>query len=187
MTTVLAIDPSLAATGLAWWRDGHSRVTTIHTSARDRAEDRWDRIVVGILRRRDPALGRTVAVIEGRITPGEDAVQTAMDLAELRGVIRYGLRRLDIPCAEVHPSSLKVYATGNGRASKQSMVDAARGRLGHHFHCADDNQADAGFLLAAALHHYGHPLWAPPAKNRQALDRITWPTFTLQEEVTANA
>jgi crossover junction endodeoxyribonuclease RuvC len=187
MTTILAIDPSLAATGLAWWVDGRTRVTTVCTSPRDRDEDRWHRIAMAILTRRDPTPGKTIAVIEGRITPGEDAVQTAMDLAELRGVIRYGLHQCRIPVAEMHPSTLKLWATGNGRASKQSMMDAARGRLGHVAHCQDDNQADALWLLAAALHHYGaFPLWRPPVKNLRALSTPAWPAFTI-ERTTINA
>ena len=182
MTTIIAIDPSLTGTGLVTWRDGRIFVSTVATSSTDRPEDRHHTIVMRILRMVDPAgPTRTLAVMEGRITPSEDAVQTAMDLAELRGVINHGLRVQRVARVDVHPGTLKVYATGNGRSNKAAMQTAARGRLGEHAYVGNDNESDALWLLAIALHHYGQPLWSPPIKNLEAVEKSAWPPFTLED------
>jgi len=178
MTTILAIDPSLASTGLVAWRDGRFHVATITTTPTAAPEERHHAIAMRILAMRDTT-GPTLAVIEGRITPPPEAVEVAMDLAELRGVILHGLHQCGIPVAAVHPGTLKVYATGNGRASKQDMVVAARGRLGAHLFVANDDEADAAWLLALALEHYGQPLCPLPRKNRTAVAKPKWPPFTL--------
>ena len=188
MTTVVAIDPSLTGTGLCTWRDGRFYLDTIHTTPNIPAPERHHRIVMRVL-----GMAPDLAVIEARIdiapraeivngkakvTAGQRGNST-LDLAELRGVIMYGLWSRKVPVAVVHPATLKAYATGNGGANKQAMLTAARGRLGEHFFVRTDDEADAAFLLAAALDHYGAPLWRPPAKQRAALDRITWPAFSL--------
>lgn len=179
MTTVVAGDLSLSATGLAAWRDG--RVfppTTIKTLPKMPTEDRHHIIVMRLLAM---AVGPTLYVLEGRIKPADEAVNTAMDLAELRGVVNYAIRQRGHTRADVNPLTLKVYATGNGRANKQAMVLAARGRLGKHAHVEDDNQADALWLLAMTLDHYGRPLVRLPTKNRDAAGRPPWPPFTLEQ------
>lgn len=180
MTTVIGVDPSLASTGLVTWRDGRFYTSTVVTSPRDKTEQRHHTIVMRILGMRDPTPGRTLVVMEGRITPGEDAVQTAMDLAELRGVLNHGIHVAALPKVDVHPSTLKVYATGNGHASKADMEVAARGRLGRHLHCANDDESDAAWLVAIAIHHYDRPLCPLPRKHLVAVERPTWPPFTLE-------
>lgn len=180
MTTIIGVDPSLSSTGLVTWRDGRFYVSTVATGPRDKTEQRHHTIVMRILGMRDPQPGRTLIAMEGRITPGEDAVQTAMDLAELRGVLNHGAHVAGVPKVDVHPSTLKVYATGNGRASKADMQVAARGRLGEHLHCANDDEADAAWLVAIALDHYGRALCRLPAKHRVAVGKPPWPPFTLE-------
>jgi crossover junction endodeoxyribonuclease RuvC len=183
MTTVIGVDPSLSGTGLVTWRDGRFYVSTVATPPTMKREARHNHIAMSLLAMRDPD-GPTLIVMEGRITPGEGAIQTAMDLAELRGAINVAVHimggRQEMAKVDVHPSTLKVYATGNGHANKAAMLTAARGRLGHLFHVRDDNQADAAFLCLAALHHYGVALWLPPAKNLRALATPKWPPFTLE-------
>ena len=56
-------------------------------------------------------------------------------------------------CVSVHTATLKKRTTGNGRASKDDMIAAARDRWKHE--PADDNEADALCLLAYALEQYG--------------------------------
>lgn len=184
MTTVLAVDPSLTSTGVVKWQDGRFTVRTIRTMPGDERSARHHRIVMELLAMRDPKPGRTLCSIEGRITPPDGAVQTAMDLAELRGAICLGLFTQGIPRAEVHPSTLKVYATGRGNASKADMLVAARGRLSTHFVATNDDEADAGWICALTLHHYGMPLWRVPATNLRALATTRaakpgWPAFVL--------
>lgn len=61
-----------------------------------------------------------------------------------------------IPCHGVHPGTLKKWATGNGKATKEQMIEAARThwptvQLKDH----QDNEADALMLLNWALTHLG--------------------------------
>lgn len=179
MTTIVGIDPSLASTGLAVWRDGRFYVSTLATRPGQDPAARHHYTVSRCLSVADPQPGHTLYVVEERITPGPDAVQTAMDLAELRGVINYGIHAKGHRRVDVHPGTLKVYATGNGRANKAAMLVAARGRLGTHAYTNNDDEADALWLVAIALHHYGLPLWSPPKKNLTAVGKPAWPAFLL--------
>jgi len=77
----------------------------------------------------------------------------------------------------VGPTQVKKYATGKGGASKAAMVAEAIRRLGYAGH--DDNEADALWLRAMALDHYGHPLCPMPAVNRAALAKVHWPELTV--------
>jgi Holliday junction resolvasome RuvABC endonuclease subunit len=181
VTTVIGVDPSLSSTGLVTWRDGRIFVATVVTAPGLPAPMRHDMIVMRILGMVDPAgPSHTLVVIEGRITPADDAVQTAMDLAELRGVINYGLHVRNVNRVDVHPATLKVFATGNGHASKANMTLAARGRLGEHLHCANDDESDAAWLMSMAMHQYGRPLCRLPQKHLAALTRPKWPPFKLE-------
>ena len=188
--TFIGIDPSLRATGLVTWRSGRWFTTTIVTGPSTPRPARHHAIAMRILAMASPGGYRrgeaaTLAIMEARITPADvGAVQTAMDLAELRGVINHALHVQGVPVVEVHPSTLKVYATGTGRASKQDMLLAARGRLGEHLHVANDDEADAAWLTAMAVHRYVRPLCALPARNVAAMDRIKWPPLTPETGTT---
>ena len=59
----------------------------------------------------------------------------------------------DIELMTVHTATLKKYATGNGRASKEDMIQAARERFDREI--MDDNEADALFILAWAINQVG--------------------------------
>lgn len=66
-------------------------------------------------------------------------------LAELRGILLEVCDTLDIPEPEaVNPSTLKKWATGNGRASKEQMIRACREK--YRYEPPDDNAADACHL-----------------------------------------
>lgn len=181
MTTIIGIDLSLSSTGLVSWRDGRIYTATVETPAGWSAPVRHHHIVNRVLAQRDPKPGRTLAVVEARIKPSEEAMRgtSTLDLAELRGVVAYGLYSCHVAVAQVHPATLKLYATGNGHASKEAMFLAARGRLGSHAFIANHDEADALWLLAMALHRYGAPLCAMPKRNTLAVDRPQWPTFTI--------
>jgi len=55
--------------------------------------------------------------------------------------------------AAVHTATLKKHATGNGRADKAAMTEAAERRWG--LRPQDDNEADALAVLAYAIDSYG--------------------------------
>jgi crossover junction endodeoxyribonuclease RuvC len=180
MTTIIGVDPSLSATGLARWHDGHIVVTTVSTPVGELSAARHHTIVMRILGMRgtNTIKPATLVVIESPILPrGEDVKnrQVPLDLFALRAVIYHGLYSYGIPWVEVHPSTLKLYATGNGRASKADMLTAARGRLGKHLFAADHNEADAAWLMAMGVGQYVEPLCPLPQTNRKAMATPKWP------------
>ena len=71
------------------------------------------------------------------------------DLRELYGCLRAQIWRGGAVAATVYPSTLKLAATGSGRATKGQMIEAAR-RLG--FDPANGDEADAALLLQGITH-----------------------------------
>ncbi|MCY1134017.1 crossover junction endodeoxyribonuclease RuvC [Bacteroides fragilis] len=66
-------------------------------------------------------------------------------LAEFRGILLEVCDELNLPEPEfVNVSSLKKWATGNGRACKNEMMEICQTRF--NYHPTDDNEADA-FLI----------------------------------------
>jgi Holliday junction resolvasome RuvABC endonuclease subunit len=174
--TIMGLDLSLSATGLAVRKpDGRVHIRTIVTYPDTLRERRHHIIAEDILSFVDP--NNTIVVTERRIKPQEERTITAMELARVDAVVLYWLWRMGCIRVDVSPQTVKVYATGSGRASKPAMVAAALGRLGHVTYVADDNQADALWFMAMGCAQYGEPLVALPAKNTRAMDSVTWPTW----------
>lgn len=132
---VFGLDLSITAAGLApdgditetvggQARDGDRRLITIRNRVR-----RWLRV-----REYD------LAVLEGFAFGGSEVVAMAM----VHGVVRPELIAADIPYTVVYPSTLKMFATGKGVASKSEMQAAAEAMAGRKF--ADDNRAEAWLL-----------------------------------------
>lgn len=171
MTTIIGVDAALANTGIAIWRDGLMSVTTIHT-APGMPEERWQYIGdrVWAMARKDPD---TIVALEA-VFVGAKMMGTALELAYLHAVLRMGLFRLDVPVVVVDAMAVKQYAVGVGRATPREMI-AATSRLRLGFEVGDDHQADAAFLVALALDHYGMPMCQTSAAGRKALDRQSWP------------
>jgi crossover junction endodeoxyribonuclease RuvC len=109
-----------------------------------------------------------VAVIEGYSPGGPGGPWTMLRLGELGGAIRVRLFEHDIPFVEVAPSSLKHFATGNGKASKADMVEAAQYRGAG---VANDNEADAWHLRRVALAFYSGEEVSP------AIRALPWPSL----------
>lgn len=70
---------------------------------------------------------------------------------ELNGIVKWELARRDVPYTLVAPNTLKLFATGNGRASKSEMLAAARLIYSK---CPNDDVADALHLARYAYEHY---------------------------------
>ena len=68
--------------------------------------------------------------------------------AELRGVIKLVACELDVETVAINPTTLKSWATGNGRADKAQVIRAAKTLL--DVTTDDDNVADALFVLELA-------------------------------------
>lgn len=179
---VAAVDPSLTGTAVATtW----GALTTIRPGSRKGPQrlDHLERRLVA------EVAGADLVVLEGYSfgsgkRGGEDGDGTSfrMTTGEWGGVIRLALYRLGIPYVEVPPAKVKVFACGNGMASKPEVLLAAVKRLGYEGSSFDE--ADALWLLEMALHAYGWPSIPLPHKHTRALTEgrgvVEWPSLTKE-------
>jgi Holliday junction resolvasome RuvABC endonuclease subunit len=193
---VIGLDLSLTSTGVS---DGQS-VHAIQTTPDECLEARLDRLVRGVVSfalsptqwTDDFPQGRNadLAVIEA--PAWSKASQTGHEeLSALRVMVRHRLWRLGVPYALVPPTTLKLYTTGYGKATKQQMVAAIDTRHGTNLagHLVKDGRydmADAYALAAMGYDHAGHPLLpkgqtaedvdlALCLPHRASLDAVEWP------------
>ena len=177
---VVGLDLSLTSTGMS---DGQFHRVT-QTSPDDPLEYRMDRIT---RRAREFANGDGVgsraglAVIEaGAFSRGSQSA-AAEYLSALRFMVRRELWLMGIPFAMVTPTSLKLYTTGYGKATKLQMVEAVKARYGLDLTgvMVKDGRYDiADAMVLAAMGHawIGQPLPTEgPPPPRQPLLAVKWP------------
>lgn len=170
MSDVLALglDLSVASTGVAMpW--GETRTLKPRSTSKEPA-----RRLQEIVYRLDVWLRSSradVAVLEG-YSPHGPSGWTTLRLGELGGAVRVRLFELGIPYVEVPPASLKHFATGNGKATKADMVEAATAR-GAEVH--NDNEADAWHL-----HRLGKAFYVG-GELSEAIRSLPWPNLTKED------
>jgi Holliday junction resolvasome RuvABC endonuclease subunit len=171
------LDLSLCSTGMS---DG-TRTDVVQTSPKELMEERMDRITRGIVSFALADGGADLAVIEWSSygSPGS----SGEELAALRYMAIVRLWRLHIPVAKVSPATLKLYVTGDGRATKPQMVAAVAARYMHDFSVCKVkdgryDMADAFGLAAMGYDQSGHPLPDRATElDRSALASVKWPTL----------
>jgi crossover junction endodeoxyribonuclease RuvC len=149
MTAAVGLDLSLTSTGVAL-ASGQTRTIRTSIPANATATQRAQRLD-NILRRLEPMLRHgqpVVAMLEGYA--GFQQGNTAARLGELHGPVMVRCVQLGMAVYEVAPSTLKKYATGDGRADKLAMVAAAQS-LGYR--PVNDDEADAALLRHMAVHY----------------------------------
>lgn len=165
---VIGLDISLTSTGVAG--DGWS--DKIRTKLRGDARIKVLQIAIA-----DYIKLADLVVMEGP-SFGHAGPRNPEDLAGLRVIVRQYCYRHGIPYGVMPPSCLKVYATGNGRASKDGVRAAIAKRYGHETDGpAKDDEADAYVAMAAGYHWLGQPLKSVPESHRRGLDGCKWPEF----------
>jgi Holliday junction resolvasome RuvABC endonuclease subunit len=97
-------------------------------------------------------------------------ISSARETMYLNGIVREHLWRAGVAYLDVAPGTLKVYATGDGKANKTAMVVAARDRLGYEG--KNDDEADALWLRALGWGLLGVPLVELPKTHTRALDKL---------------
>jgi Holliday junction resolvasome RuvABC endonuclease subunit len=177
--TVVGIDPSLTATGMADnhdWCDtiGWPGITTQRLPQRITEIDRLAGAILDLVRVDQPDL----VVIEQPAF--SRSVGGAVERHALWWLIVRALHQDGTPVAVAVPGAVKRYATGKGGASKGAVIDAIARRLPQYVTGGDDNRADAVTLAAMGADHLGHPLTPMPATHRTALDGVDWPVDLLK-------
>lgn len=163
---VIGFDLSLAATGLAL-PDGTCRTYRPKTGPDEPARRLHE--LVERISARIHAVHADLAVIEAYFV-NPKFVTASLRLAELGGPIRVLLFERNIPYIEISPAALKMFATGNGNATKEQMVIAARN---YGATVANDNEADAFLLRLAALQRYEPTLELP--QITKSIAALPWP------------
>jgi Holliday junction resolvasome RuvABC endonuclease subunit len=166
MTAVLALDLSLAATGVA--RPDGTLSTLKPTSKGDTRLHEIPSRIAGIV---SEDMSIDLVVIEDLPIGLRNAA--AGSLGMLHGAVRSWLIAYELPYLTVPPATLKTYATGRGNAPKPDMRMALYKRTGTDI--PDDNQVDAAWLRLLALDLAGQPELELPQTHRRALTKLTLP------------
>lgn len=189
---IVGLDPSLTCTGVVAVEhtdSGHSGVTGVWSlrsstpTVKETAERRADRIL-GIAR-------EWVDLLDGIHADGREPMLIVCESRDFQTSTREGGHATDrnwlmghlLLCARgfgallvfVSPTSLKLYAAGNGKADKPDVRAAVERRYG--VSVANDDEADALTLAAMGADVYGAPLAPAPEDQRQALRSADWPVI----------
>jgi Holliday junction resolvasome RuvABC endonuclease subunit len=189
----IGLDPSLSCTGavvigrpgaghdlevdhvLSIKTSGSKRATIDQRAARLAAISRqWDRLLDTVAEEH-PGDGMWLAVEAHDFQTKKEEGGHAHDRAGLWWMLVTAAGAYGARVAIVPPPTLKVYATGDGKASKEQVQESVERRYG--ISLANDNEADALTLAAMAADAYGTPLAEAPRECRRALTSVTWPTM----------
>lgn len=83
----------------------------------------------------------------------------------------------NIPVGLMTPNQRGLYATGKGTAGKGAVIDQVSRRFPTWTTDGDDNAADAVILMAAGRDWLGHPITTMPKTHQAAIEKATWPTL----------
>ncbi|TLQ48121.1 crossover junction endodeoxyribonuclease RuvC [Streptomyces marianii] len=164
---VVGLDLSLTSTGVA----GEGWTDRIRTKLR--GDERLRHLVGAVA----PFVKAADLVVMEGPSYGHAALAGHEDLAGLRVLVRQFCYRQSIPYAVIPPSTLKLYATGYGKASKGEVRSAVADLYGVYTEgAARYDEADAYVAMAAGMAWLGYPLAAVPERNGKALAGCAWPT-----------
>jgi Holliday junction resolvasome RuvABC endonuclease subunit len=80
-------------------------------------------------------------------------VHTTVQLGELRGVLLQHAWEAGVTVFDIAPKAVKKFATGNGNASKDQVMDAA---VMHNSQVGNDDEADAWWLWVIGMIQWNH-------------------------------
>lgn len=150
MTTVIGIDPGLAATGYGIIHASGGRLScgdygVIRTDARAETGARLNEVysaLESLLEKYRPDSAGIESLFFTR------NVTSAIPVAQARGVVLLALTRHGVPSGEYTPQQIKQSVVGSGQADKEQVMQMVRVVLGMSSVPRPDHAADA---LAAAI------------------------------------
>ncbi|OLT27768.1 hypothetical protein BJF83_17445 [Nocardiopsis sp. CNR-923] len=164
----LGLDLSLTSTGVASSLGWAERIRP-----RTRGLDRL-RTIVGRVRGYASADHYALAVIEGPAY-GHGRQAGHDELAALRWMVRDALDRNGLPVAIVPPSTLKLWATGNGRAGKGDVAAAMDARHTGLGLLVGQRYDEADALALADMGAAWLDNWCLSPAQQRAMSGVTWP------------
>lgn len=166
---VVGIDLSLTDTGIA----SRGWVERVKSKANgDGLGQRSDRILG--LAERILVLGIAADLVVVEAPAYSSGYGNPHERSGLWWLVVAGFRQRGIPVAEVAPTTLKKYLTGNGRADKDEVLAEVCKRF-PGWDIRNNNEADALGLAAMGYDWLGEPLLSLPALNRRSLAVVKWP------------
>ncbi|TVR66048.1 MAG: crossover junction endodeoxyribonuclease RuvC [Spirochaetaceae bacterium] len=150
MTSLIGIDPGLAATGYGIIRESGGRITCLDygvirtdsgSSTGERLAEVYAALEALIGKHRPEAAGIESLYFTKNVT-------SAIPVAQARGVVLLALARHGVPAREFTPQQIKQAVVGNGQADKEQVMQMVRVVLGMSSVPRPDHAADA---LAAAI------------------------------------
>lgn len=166
---ILGIDPSLTGTAMAFPDGGTYVVPTKKRRGMERVHFLRGEVEIALLEHQPD-----LVVLEGYSFGSKGSAIT--DIAEWGGVLRLLLYESGVEWAVVAPSTLKVFATGDGHADKPQMLQQAWQRLEYAGHNYDE--MDALWLREAGMQVYALPgRVSMPKAQVNRLKVVTWPAL----------
>lgn len=166
---IVGVDHSLTSTGLAFVRAGElvklHTITSTPVETGETLEQRADRVAIVARRFGDEldefdAADPLILMIETRDFQVKDRAKGSGGMATDRAGLWLQLlvvaRMYRAHLVGVAPTALKVWATGDGRASKNAVQEAVEQTYG--VRCRNNDEGDALALASWAAHHYRTPL-----------------------------
>lgn len=143
---VMGMDPSLTSFGVAY-RDVGGRLCAnrISTPGNKRGSERLDYLETTVAYYLDKYKPEVVAYEDYAYGKGPRNSNNLFGIGELGGVIKLLLYRRGVAILTVPPTSLKLFATGSGRAEKSDVAAFIQETEGVTF--ATSDQSDAAALL----------------------------------------
>ena len=160
---VAGLDLSMSATGVATSADSRVAADTYLITPKQSRDLRLPEIASSVVKL---VTDSDLVLIEGYLNRSLSAGITGM----VHGAVRAALIEAGLKYGTLPPSSLKMFATGRGGASKTDMAVAAYKRGGVEF--TNDNECDAWWLWVAANEHLGQPVIDMPKDHCKALQKI---------------
>ena len=159
---VIGIDPGLAKTGFAvvepLQKGGRVCYSgNINTDPEHSLEERLSTIyheLSRVLRNWSPDLMVLEDVFVVKRFP-----MAAMQLGEVRGVIRLAARNMGVSISEIKPTEVKSALAGSGRAGKEQIERVVRRILHIEAKIKSDHVSDAMALALTGLTRSGHFRW----------------------------
>ena len=157
MTTIIGIDPGLAATGVGIIRGNGLKIEgysfgSISTSKNNSLPSRLDHIfskLLQILKDENPDLMVVEDVFSLKKYP-----KSGITLGQVSGVVMLAGHRTGVSSVEVPVREAKQVLTGNGNARKQQLEEAVRHQLKHKTPIRPFHASDALGLALIGLYRY---------------------------------
>jgi crossover junction endodeoxyribonuclease RuvC len=157
MTTIIGIDPGLAATGVGIIRGNGLKIEgysfgSISTSKNNSLPNRLDHIfskLLQILKDENPDL----MVVEDVFSLAKYP-KSGITLGQVAGVVMLAGCRAGVSSIEIPVREAKQVLTGNGNASKKQLEEAVRRRLNHNTPIKPDHASDAVGLALIGFYRY---------------------------------